>query len=222
MLHGHLSQFAQAAGVVFEESLFLHLLFELSADGLVIVAEDGVSEVLDLRDDVPGLVLGDVLHDVLEDPLEHDVSGAEVGDELVDGKFLHLGVVESDAEVGGEVELAGHIAQHTLEEGVDGLDAEIVVVVEEVGQCDACTLADEARLEARLLADGLEIVAGVGQLFPDAVELTENTHLHLLGGLVGEGDSEDVAITEWIIHEQADILGSECESLATACAGFID
>ena len=48
MFFGHLTEFAQTAGVVVEKALFLHLLFEFSADGFVIVAEDGVSEVLDL------------------------------------------------------------------------------------------------------------------------------------------------------------------------------
>ena len=109
-----------------------------------------------------------------------------------------------------------------MEEGVDGLDAEVVVVVEEVSQSDASPLADKGRLEARLLADGLEVAVRVGQLFPDAVELAEDAHLHLLGGLVGEGDGEDAAIAEWVFHEQANILGCECEGLAAACAGFVD
>ena len=49
-------------------------------------------------------------------------------------------------EVGGELEFAGEVSEHTLEEGVDGLHAEVVVVVEQVGKGDACSLADETVL----------------------------------------------------------------------------
>ena len=88
------------------------------------------TELLDLSDDIPRLVVGDIVHDVLQDPLKHGIGGAEVGDELIDSEFLHLIVVQSDAQVGGEVEFAGHVPENTLEEGIDGLDAEVVVVVQ--------------------------------------------------------------------------------------------
>ena len=81
-----------------------------------------------------------------------------------------------------------------MEEGVDGLHAEVVVVIQKIRQSYACTLTDNLWLKACLLCDASQVVVGFWQLFPDAVELTEDTHLHLLGSLVGEGDGEDVAI----------------------------
>ena len=120
------------------------------------------AELFDLSDDVPRFVVGDVLHDVSQDPLEHGIGGAEVSDELVDSEFLHLIVVEANAQVGGEVELTGHVPHDTLEEGVDGLHTEVVVVIEEVGETDARPFADDLRVEARLFLDGFHVVIGVG------------------------------------------------------------
>ena len=154
--------------------------------------------------------------------MQDEVGGGEVADELVDGEFLYLHIVETYAEVGGEVKLARHVAQHTLEEGVDGLYTEIVVVVEQVVEGDACTLADELGLEACALLDGTEVAIGVGQLVGDAIELAEDTHLHLLGGLVGEGDGEDGAIALRILHEQSDVFGGEGEGFSTSGTRFVN
>ena len=192
------------------------------AHGLVVVAKDVTAKVLDLGDDVPRLIVLYVLHDVFQDPLQHDVGGGEVADELVDGEFFHLVVVESDTEVGGEVELTRHIPEHTLEEGVDGLHTEVVVVVEQVVERHARPFADESGFVACTLLDGLQIPVGIGQLVGDAIELAEDTHLHLLGGLVGEGHCEDGTIALRILHEQSDIFCGEGERLAAAGTRLID
>ena len=120
------------------------------------------TELLDLSDDIPRLVVGDIIHDVLQDPLKHGVGGAEVGDELVDSQFLHLIVVQPDAQVGGEVEFTRHVPENTLEEGVDGLYPEEVVVVQEVRQTDARSLADDLGVESRLLLHFLQVFVGIG------------------------------------------------------------
>ena len=221
-LFGGLTDVAQTTGIVVEEARLAHLLFELSAHGLVVVAEDVAPEGLDLRDDVPRLIVLNVLHDVFQNPLEDEVGGGEVADELIDGEFLHLVVVESDAEVGGEVELARHVAEHTLEEGVDGFHPEVVVVVEQIIEGHGGSLANQLGIEACALLDGFKIAIGIGQLVGDAIELAEDTHLHLLGGLVGEGDGEDGAIALGILHEQSDIFCGKRKCLTTSGTGLID
>ena len=146
---------AQLGSVLLEEAFLVHLLFELSAHALVFIVEDGSPEALDLRDDVPRLVITDVVHDILQYPLQHHVCSTQVCDKLIDGHLFHLIVVEADAEVIGQVEFASHIAQYALEEGVDGLHAEVVVVVQQIRQSHACTLADNLWLKACLLCDAL-------------------------------------------------------------------
>ena len=86
------------------------------------------TELLDLSDDIPRLVVGDIIHDVLQDPLEHGV----------------------------------HVPENTLEEGVDGLYPEEVVVVQEVRQTDARSLADDLGVESRLLLHFLQVFVGIG------------------------------------------------------------
>ena len=140
---------------------------------------------------------------------------------MVDGQFLHLIVVESDAQVGGEVEFARHVPHDTLEECVDGFHAEVVVVVQQVGEADACPFADDTGVEAGILLHFLQVVVRVGQLFPDAVELAKNAHLHLLGGLVGEGNGEDAAVTHRVLYQQRDVFGGEREGLSAAGTCFI-
>ena len=212
---------AQLGGVLLEEAFLVHLLFELSAHALVFILEDGASEALDLRDDVPRLIIADVVHDILQYPLQHHVRSAQVCDELIDGHLFHLVVVEADAQVVGQVEFASHVAQHALEEGVDGLHAEVVVVIQQIRQSYAGALTDNLSFKACLLCDASQVVVGFWQLFPDAVKLAEDTHLHLLGSLVSEGDGEDVAIALRVLYYQSDIFSGERKGLSAASTRLI-
>ena len=83
------------------------------------------------------------------------------------------------------------------------------------------TLADNLWLKTSLGLDVLQIVVRLRQLFPDSIQLTENTHLHLLGSLVGKGYCQDIAIALRILYQQADIFGGQGESLTTSSTGFI-
>ena len=51
-------------------------------------------------------------------------------DELVHGLFFYLTVVQGDTQVGREIEFASKVAQDALKESVNGLYAEVVVIVE--------------------------------------------------------------------------------------------
>ena len=213
---GRLTNILQGLGVLVEEAFVLQPLVQLLADILVIVAEDGLAKLLDLSDNVPRTVVGDVLHDVFENPLQHDVGRLQVVQHLVDGHFLYLRVVQPDAQVCREVQFVSKIAEHALEEGVDGHHPEVVVVVQQQFQGYACPLADELRRGFQLAAHLLHVAVGVGQLFPDAVELAEYACLHFLGSLVGEGDGEDVAVGLRILHHKLDVLHGQGKCLAAA------
>ena len=104
-------------------------MLQFVAPFFIEIAEDGASELLYLSDDVPGTVVADSLHNIFQQPLQHDVSMGEGVDKTVDGLFFHLNIVQSDAEVGSQVQFTGKIAKDTLEKRVDGLYPEIVVIV---------------------------------------------------------------------------------------------
>ena len=70
---------------------------------LVVVAEDGASELFHLPDDVPRAVLADGFHDVLQYPLQHDIAMGKPVDKPVHGLLLHLRVVETHAQIGRQV-----------------------------------------------------------------------------------------------------------------------
>ena len=148
--------------------------------------------------------------------MQHNVGCLQVVQHLVDGHFLYLRVVESDAQVCREVKFVCKIAEHALEERVDGHHPEVVVIVQQQFQGNACPLADELRRGIEFLAHLLHIDIGVGQLFPDAVELAEYACLHFLGSLVGEGNGEDVAVGLRILHHKLDVLHGQGKCLAAA------
>ena len=107
------------------------------------IIEDVATEVLNLSDDIPTLVVCDVLLDVFHDPEEQLVGVLQFLYQLIHSLLLHLLVVESDAQVGSEVEFSCQVAKHTLEEGVDGLYTEVVVVVDEVAEGCSCVVNDQ-------------------------------------------------------------------------------
>ena len=213
---------AQRLGVLVEEIFLLQLLAQLLADVLVVVAKDGLTELLNLADDVPRLVVADVLHDVLHNPLQHDVGSVQVFYQLVDGQFLNLRVIQPDVQVGRQVQLAGQVAQHALEERVDGHDTEVVVVVQQQRQGYACPLADKLGRGVEGAAYLLHIAVRLRQLLPDAVELTQYARFHFLSSLVGEGDGQNVTVRLRVAYNKFDVLHSQGKGLAAAGTGFIN
>ena len=116
---------------ILKEAFFFHALRQLVGIIFVIVTEDMLTERLDLPDYVPAFVVGDVFLDVFHDPEEQFVGVFQTLDEFIHGLLLHLVVIESDAEVGSQIQLSCQVSQHALKEGVDGLHVEVVVVVDE-------------------------------------------------------------------------------------------
>ena len=118
-----------------------------SVDGLPIlfvnVAEDVFAKAFDLPNDIPIFVVGNILPNVGHHPGKFFALEGEPLDELVDGLLLYLKIVESDAQVGCEVELAGEIAENALKKGVDGLYAKVIVVVQQMSEGLLGTMRDD-------------------------------------------------------------------------------
>ena len=205
---GLLAQLVQLLLIALEESFLVHHGVELLAVAFIIVAEDGASKDFDLPDDIPRAVVVDVVHDVLQQPLQHLVGGRERVDELVDGQLLHLHIVQPYAQVGREVQLASQVAHHALEERVDGLHAEMAVVVEQQMQGLAGALGNLLlrQLAAQCRVNLLGIRLGVVQTTPDAIELAQYAHLHLLRRLVGKRHGQNLPVVLRIAHQELDIL----------------
>ena len=150
---------------------------------------------------------------IVEYPLHEVVVHFQRRDEFIHRQVFHLIVVELNLEVGGEVEFSGEVAQHALEEGVDGLHAEVAVVVQQQVECCGSPTPCLLRFEWQCLEHCIEIVVGVAQSLGYAVELAQYSHLHLLGGFVGECHGEDTAIALRIGNQQFDVFGGKGEGL---------
>ena len=171
LLDGACTDIAQRLGIATEEALFLQLCVQSFARRLIVVAEDGLSESLDLSDDVPRLVVFDVLLDVADNPSEHLVVSRQLFYHLVDGLLFHLVVVQPDAQVGSELQFAGEVAKDGLEEGVDGHHAKLTIVVHHEGQGFRGLLGGGLSGDMQVVDDLFEIVLRVVQSVGDAVEL---------------------------------------------------
>ena len=125
---------------------------------LVEVAENIITEVLDLSYDVPALVVVDIRVDVLANPLQLLACRAEILYHLIDSLILNIFVVKANPQAVRQVELVCKIPENSLEECVNCLDMKVVVVVHEQAQCLAGTLTDNALVaDARLLLDGIQV-----------------------------------------------------------------
>ena len=101
-----------------------------------------LTERLDLSDHIPALVVCDVFLDVIHNPEEQFVGAFQTFYQFIHSLLFHLIIVQSDAQIGCEVEFSGQIPQDTLKEGIDGFYSEIVVVMDEQAQCLFRILSD--------------------------------------------------------------------------------
>lgn len=98
----------------------------------VIVTENSLAEVFYLTDETglllvvvaPALLITEAVHDIMEQPLQDDIRVLEVVYQLVDSQFLHLVTTESHPQVCRQVQFAGKVPEHTLEERVYRLHTE--------------------------------------------------------------------------------------------------
>ena len=110
--------------------------------------------------------------DIIENPLHQVVVHAQRRYQFIHSHVFHLIVVELDFQVGGEIEFACQVAQHALEERVDGLHPEVAVVMQQQVESRGSTASYLLGVKGKRPAHCGEIVVGVGQLVGDAIQLT--------------------------------------------------
>ena len=88
------------------------------------------TERLDLAHHIPALVVCDVFLDVIHNPEKQFVGAFQTFYQFIHSLLFHLIIVQSDAQVGCEVEFSSQVSQDALKEGIDGFYSEIVVVMD--------------------------------------------------------------------------------------------
>ena len=188
------------------ERLAVLLLEELAREGQNAVADVPAAAVVDaLLDEVrePALqlaVLGDALHE-------------RVG--ALGQQTLRL---DFDVVVEVEAQLADEGPQDALEEGIDGQHREVRIVVQDVRPHVVRPLLERARVEAELLLQlrGIGAFVARGQ----QVNLPQDAALHLLGGLVGEGDGQNVAVELRTLDDVVYVFVGQLVGLARTGTGI--
>ncbi len=164
----------------------------------VALLEQLAAEREDSLADVPLAALVDaLLHELREPAQQRGVDGDAV-DQRVGAPGKHRGRFDLDVVVEVDAQLLDEGAQDALEEGVDRQHREARVVVEDLRAHLLRTAADRRGIEPQLGAQPVEVAARSSR--GQQVYLLEDTRLHLLGGLVGEGHGEDAAVTLGFFH----------------------
>lgn len=138
-------------------------------------------------------------------------------DERVGALREDRGGLDFDVVVQVDAQLLDEGAQDALEEGVDGEHREARVVVEDLRTHRGGALADGPFVEREFAAEVAEVVALLARR--QAVDLLQDAGLHLLGGLVGEGHGEDVAIEFGLLDDVVDIFVGQLIGLSGAGTG---
>ena len=144
----------------------------------------------------------------------------------VDGLGKDVLVVDFHFEACGESYLVCQVGKERLEEGVDGADVELVVVVNERIEGCACPSADFVgrNLCRKFGLHGFEETVGIVIPEGQGVEVLQDASLHFRRSLVGKGDGKLVLVG--IVCALADEVGDECggkrEGLSRTGRGFVD
>ena len=137
--------------------------------------------------------------------------------------LLHQGGLVQFHLVGSELpDLAGEGPQRLLEELVDGGHREGRIVVQDAAQLAGSPfLQGFRRLELR---EEILEVRRLGRFRGEGEQLVQDAALHLVGGLVGEGHGEDVAVGLRILlrQEQADVFAGQVVGLSRTGGCFHD
>ena len=112
-------------------------------------------------------------------------------------------------------------AERLLEELVDRRDGKGRIVVEDAAQlpCGALLQGFRVRADRR---DEIRVIRRRLRVGCEDVQFLEDAALHLVGGLVGEGHGEDVAIGLGVpfLQEQTYVFTGQVVGLSRTCGGF--
>ena len=163
----------------------------------------------------------------MNDTGSHTLVVGRIGNQIVHGLLDEECLVEVHLVMGGLAEFVGQAGQQPLKEGVDSLDAEVVVVVEDFGQGASRTLLEGGIIHrlGQSFADGCHEFRIVGNAVHvgHSLQVMKDALLHFLGGLIGEGHGQDAAMHIVLAaEEERDVFGCNGEGLARTSRGIID
>ncbi len=170
--------------------------------------------------DVPFAPLVDTLLDETGHPAQQVAVGRDGLDKRIGALGEHRSGFDFDVVIEVDAQLLDESPQNALEKSVDGEDRETRIIVENPGPGLGRPLLHGAGVEPELPAQ----VGGIGTrpAGREQVYLLENTRLHLLGSLVGEGHGEDMAVERRLLHHVAHVLVGQLVGLARPGAGIED
>ena len=157
VVFGPISYESQRLGVFCEETVVLHQLIQLVDMFLVEVAEDILTKLFDVSDNIPRTVVLDIVGDILTNPFEHLRVLVEVVDEFIHRHLFYLLIIQVDAQVRREIQLSGQISHHALKEGINRLNTEIVVIVYQMGEGNTGAFDNRFLAQSRFIHHLLEI-----------------------------------------------------------------
>ena len=104
--------------------------------------------------------------------------------------------VDADVVLVGQVEVFGEGTREFLHKGVDGADAEAAVVVDDVVEQEEGVFFQLRSFELEVFEEvGFHALGWRGGVaVDDVVELADDFGFHLVGGQIGEGDGQDLAV----------------------------
>ena len=183
---------------------------------LVLLLEQLAAQREDAVADVPFLAFVDaLLHEVREPALQVAVGG-DLLDERVGALGQHRGRFDLDVVIEVDAQLLDEGAQDALEEGVDRQHREARIVVQDLRPHLPGASAHRGGIERQFAAEVVEVGARLSR--GQQVDLLEDARFHLLGGLVGEGHGEDVAVNAGLFDHVAHVFVRQLVGLARPCA----
>ena len=163
---------------------------------------------------------------------------------LAHGHSYGVGLVDFHGARGRQLKFARKRVEHTLEEGIDRADVEPREIEQEVFEGRSGMACKSLAVGAELLQEIIEMSAavGVGTRIGQTREFADDAFGHFLGGLVGKGNSQNLAVghrlatsgrrklTQMVAavgfafsaEKMFEIATGELKRLARARRGFVD
>ena len=196
---------------------------------LILFLEDCAGKTFEWLHDVPFVAIVQLLMHIVLHPLLHFRLAVHSFDEAVHSTVYYLVVREFHLQIGGKPQFACHVAQDALEERVDGLHAEVGVVMQDGCKDKPCPFSDLLLCDGNLcffeaFENGIHVVVRLLQTHLQPVERFQNTPFHFCRCLVGEGDGKDVFKLLFCMGEQKshDVFHGKSKCLARTGRSLID
>ena len=135
-----------------------------------------------------------------EQPVQYHGFVLETVHNAVHGFREHFRIVDFNLKVGCQTQLMSQTTKDGLEERVDGANAEMAIVMEYLVQSLATAAANLGFFGGGVgfflqrLDEFIVVILAGRQRVGDAIEVSDDSVLHLTRGLVGEGHRQNMAM----------------------------